>query len=182
MSKRKVSISMPEELHERMKKFDGKAVPKRTTAIMSVSMPKALNDRMRNYDNNWSKVARIALEQEVRIREAIATGDRTLALQAKAQADCSDVEHAGLLDALTYPIDEIHYKDLSILEDHTREFDSNSKQEIWVAAFDQLNKTFESSTPKYRLKFANSSNYRFGFMQGLLTQKRIADGQEGHPT
>jgi hypothetical protein len=154
MPNRKISISMPEELHERMKKFDG----------------------------SWSEIARRCLEQEVRIREAMADGDRNAALREKARANCADVGSAGLEDALTYPIEEIEYSFLQDFEERGRDCLESSDPVNWMAVFDELNGTFGNGTQKFRLRFRDSSDYKLGFMQGLLNLKRIADGMDERTT
>ena len=149
------------------------------TKKISISMPQELHDRMKKFDRNWSEIARKSLEQEVRICEAMDEQDRNAALREKARADCADVWNAGLEDALTYPIDEIEYSFLRVFEERGRDYLQAADRANWIHLFDELNTTFlQNGSKAFRLKFSDSWDYKLGFMQGLLNLKRIADGHD----
>jgi post-segregation antitoxin (ccd killing protein) len=152
-----------------------------STTRISVSMPIELHERMKKFDCNWSVMSRERFEQEVRIREAIADGDRIAALREKAKADCADVEKTGLEDALSYPIEEIDYADLRIIGDRTQASIEDADPVATIAVFDEINGTFTSAKPKFRLRFRDSWEYKFGFMAGLAKLKSIADGKDETP-
>jgi hypothetical protein len=153
-----------------------------STKVMSVSMPQELYNRIKKFEGNWSEIARRSLEQEVRIREAMADGDRIAALREKAKADCADVEQTGLEDALSYPIEEINYADLRIIGDRTHTSIEDADPEIMIAVFDEINGTFTSETPKFRLRFPDSWGYKLGFMAGLAKLRSLADGMDPRTT
>jgi hypothetical protein len=149
-----------------------------STTKVTLSMPQEVNDRMRRFpDTNWSALFREALEHELRIREAIADNDRAAALRAKALADCEDVRVAGIEDAVTYPIEEIDYRFLRRLEELGRDYIECADPENLIDVFDNLNWSFKKDrTAAFRLRFPKSWDYKLGFIDGLLQLKAIADG------
>lgn len=147
-----------------------------STTRITVSMQQELHDRMARFDRNWSAIARKSLEQEVRICEAMADLNRSAALQEKAAADCSDVRAAGLEDSLNYPIEEIEYSFLRKFEERSRGFIENADPENITDVFDRLNHGFhEDGRNAFRLRI-NSLEYKLGFIDGVERLKRIADG------
>ncbi len=148
-----------------------------STKRISISMPEDLHVRMARFDRNWSAIARKSLEQEVRICEAMADADRATALREKAQADCSDVWSAGLEDATNYPIEEIDYRFLREFEERSRTYLEDSDPENLIAVFDRFNRSFhDDGSPAFRLRFQENWDYKLGFIEGLGRLKRIADG------
>ena len=141
-----------------------------TTRKMTISMPAELYAQTQKFKRNWSKIARRSFEHEIRIQMAMANEDRIAALRAKAEADCVDIFNAGYEDALTYPIDKIHYADLRSIQNL---FDAG---EATLDAFTKFNST---SPQKYALKFSNNVKYVKGFVAGLCELKNIADSEPG---
>jgi hypothetical protein len=150
-----------------------------STKKMTISMPAELYESMaRISDRNWSAIARRSIEQEVRICEAIAAGDRVAALREKAKADCSDVRAAGLEDAVSYPIEEISYRFLREFEARGRPYVEGGDPENLIAEFDQRNQGFhDNGDPAFRLRFQDW-DYKLSFIEGVLRLKRIADGAD----
>ena len=148
------------------------------TKKMTVSMPEDLYTRLGRFSEaNWSALCRKAIEQELRVREAMADGDRAAALREKARADCVDVRAAGLEDALHYPIEDIDYRFLREFEARSRDYLEGSDPVNLIAEFDRINRSFhETGSPAFRLRFHESWDYKLGFIEGLGRLKRIADG------
>lgn len=148
------------------------------TKKMTISMPQELYDRMARFPvTNWSRVARDeGIETKLRILEAIADSDRIAALREKAKADCSDLKAAGLEDAVSYPIEDIDYRFLREFEERAQTYIENSDPENLIAMFDQLNPSFHGNgNPAFRLRF-QALEYKLGFIDGIMRIKRIADG------
>jgi hypothetical protein len=148
------------------------------TKKMTVSMPEDLYTRLRRFPQaNWSALCRKTIEQELRVREAVADGDRAAALREKASSDCADVWAAGLEDALHYPIEEIDYRFLREFEEKSRDHLEASDPENLIAEFDRINRSFhDNGSPAFRLRFHKNWEYKLGFIDGLERLKRIADG------
>ncbi len=148
------------------------------TKKMTLSMPEELYKRLRLFsDTNWSALCRKTIEQELRIREAMADNDRVAALREKARADCDDVRAAGLEDALHYPIEEIDYRFLREFEGYSRAHLEGADPDNLIAVFDQINRSFHEDGPSaFRLRFPENWEYKLGFIEGIIRLKRIADG------
>ena len=150
------------------------------TKKMTISMPQELYDRMMRFpEANWSAVARNkGIEGELRILEAIADNDRVAALREKAQADFSDLQAAGLEDAPNYPIAEIDYRFLREFEERARRYIEGADPENVIAVFDQINRSFhEGDKSAFRLRF-QTWEYKLGFIDGVIRPKHIADGAD----
>jgi hypothetical protein len=148
------------------------------TKKMTLSMPEELYKRLRLFSKaNWSALCRKAIEQELRIREAMADSDRIAALREKARADYVDVRATGLDDALHYPIEEIDYRFLREFEVRGRDYLEGCDHESLIGVLDQLNRSFhEDGSSAFRLRFPESWEYKLGFIEGITRLKRIADG------
>ncbi len=147
------------------------------TKKLTVSMPQELYERMGLFtDTNWSALCRKAIDQELRVREAITNNDRVKALREKAKADCADVKAAGLEDALQYPLEKIDYGFLRQLEELSREYVETADPDNLIGVFDRLNRSYrEDGNPSFRLRY-HDWNYKLSFIEGVLRLKRIADG------